>query len=149
MTEDQQITVVVFGALVALTAIAWLWCSVVLVARVARARTLERARGEVVGHERRVTRMSSSTGGDTAHELFAAVVRFDVDGATRTVTSPVASNVPPAIGTTLVVAWPRGRPEEAAVDSALSRYFAPAVVWLAMSVLAPVLGSVGVSAFLR
>ena len=150
MTQDQQISMVVFGALVAVSSLAWPVTSLVLVARFWRASRLERVPGRVVSHQPRVVWMSSPSGSHTRTPLLAPVVEFVAsDGVARAVAAQVSSNVALPIGTSLVVAYPPGRPEEAIVDSALARYFAPSLVWVVLSLLVPLFAFIGLNAIQR
>lgn len=147
LSQDDLITLVVFSGLELSCLLVMLVAAGKILFRLVRSRRLTRVEGTVVAHQQHVAAMRSASGyGTTRATLIKPVVQFTTpDGRSQTLLHPIASNLPPAIGSRVPVAFDPRDPSKVEVASALARYLAPGVTLAAVGLVLAILVAVELS----
>jgi hypothetical protein len=135
LDQDTLISLVVFGILDFIGVCVLLAGLITLLRAKLRSGRQHRADATVVQHQRYSTHMTSSgTGSRMPTTMIKPVLRFTVRRREHTVVSRIGSNMPPAIGSAVRVAYDPYDPDRAEIDTVLARYLVP-VVLLAVGIL--------------
>ena len=146
LSQDALISLVVFGVLDFIALCVLIAGLVTLIRAKLRSGRQHRADATVVEHQRYLGTMRASSGSSMRTTLIKPVLRFEVEGREHAFVSRIGSNMPPAIGSVVRVAYDPSNPDRAELDSGLARYLVPGALLFAGLLLLAIFIPVGLSA---